>query len=276
MPAPPQWILNNFQISNQGGSGISESINPQTYLTPQSFILGGPGPYDSQALEKLNSYNRPQIEMLADAASPDFVASASGDFELTYYLEIDGPVGNVAIGVNAFGVATTAASSVGDGFAEADARASVQIDAFTSSPQTPNVIIADAYAMDGFPDTQSFRLSQTFEQETNSVFEVYMFAAADASSDGGSGFASTVVDPYFYVPSSDPNYQDYSILISPGIGNSPLPGVPEPSTWVMLLVGFAGQGLLILAGRGARAKAKPAIATPLIALPPHLVGRLIA
>jgi hypothetical protein len=58
---------------------------------------------------------------------------------------------------------------------------------------------------------------------------------------GGQAFAS--VDPAIFV---DPNFIDaslYSIELSPGVGNGvpgTTPAVPEPATWVMLLLGFAG------------------------------------
>jgi hypothetical protein len=34
----------------------------------------------------------------------------------------------------------------------------------------------------------------------------------------------------------------YSLEFSPGVGNSAISGVPEPSTWAMMLLGFAGLG----------------------------------
>lgn len=68
---------------------------------------------------------------------------------------------------------------------------------------------------------------------------------------------SAYVDPYFSIDPSNADAGAYSILVSPGIGNSPSPGVlgsPEPSTWAMMLLGFAG---LSFAGYR-RAKTGPA------------------
>jgi hypothetical protein len=49
------------------------------------------------------------------------------------------------------------------------------------------------------------------------------------------------LDPSFAIASdvSDPN--DYSFLFSPGIANA----VPEPSTWAMMILGFAGIGFMV-------------------------------
>ena len=47
--------------------------------------------------------------------------------------------------------------------------------------------------------------------------------------------------PIFSIDASNPDPGAYSILTSPGIGNSPS-AIPEPSTWAMMLLGFAGLG----------------------------------
>ena len=52
------------------------------------------------------------------------------------------------------------------------------------------------------------------------------------------------IDPYFSIDPSTPNAGQYSIVTSSGIGNS-LPGaVPEPSTWALMLLGFAATGFV--------------------------------
>jgi PEP-CTERM motif len=69
---------------------------------------------------------------------------------------------------------------------------------------------------------------------------------------------SAYVDPYFSIDPSNADPGAYSILTSPGIGDSPSTGVagtPEPSTWAMMLLGFAGLAL----GGYRRAKAARAI-----------------
>ena len=54
---------------------------------------------------------------------------------------------------------------------------------------------------------------------------------------------SAYLDPYFSIDPSNADASAYSILTSPGIGNAPstgVPGTPEPSTWAMMLLGWAG------------------------------------
>jgi len=50
--------------------------------------------------------------------------------------------------------------------------------------------------------------------------------------------------------------QGYSIITSDGIGNSMASAVPEPSTWAMMILGFAGIGFMAY-----RRKSKPALMT---------------
>ena len=46
-------------------------------------------------------------------------------------------------------------------------------------------------------------------------------------------------DPHLFVDPNFPDAAEYSILLSPNIGNA-VPGIPEPRAWVLLAVGFAG------------------------------------
>jgi hypothetical protein len=60
-------------------------------------------------------------------------------------------------------------------------------------------------------------------------------------------YASSIsawADPYIFI---DPTYvggNQFSLLVSDGVGNSPVGGVPEPSTWAMMILGFAGIGFM--------------------------------
>jgi hypothetical protein len=52
-------------------------------------------------------------------------------------------------------------------------------------------------------------------------------------------FATAFLDPYFYIDPTFANASDYSIIVSPGVGNF---AAPEPSTWTMVLLGIASLG----------------------------------
>jgi hypothetical protein len=107
---------------------------------------------------------------------------------------------------------------------------------------------ADACALSpgdcGHPSSFSGGLSLTVASGATEEIVLGVLAAVSADQ-GGQAFAS--VDPAIFV---DPTFRDaaeYSIELSPGVGNG-LPGttpaVPEPATWAMLLLGFAGIGFV--------------------------------
>ena len=59
-------------------------------------------------------------------------------------------------------------------------------------------------------------------------------------------------DPYFFIDPAFVGGNQFSLLISDGIGNSPVSAVPEPSTWAMMILGFLGLGWMAY-----RRKTKP-------------------
>jgi PEP-CTERM motif len=104
---------------------------------------------------------------------------------------------------------------------------------------------------------------------TNQIYTVQLFADASASQSsgdscdvandtcdffgvGGLASVSAFVDPTFQIASGTPN--QYTLLFSPGVGNGIEEAVPEPSTWAMMILGFAGIGLMAY-----RRKSKPAL-----------------
>jgi len=86
--------------------------------------------------------------------------------------------------------------------------------------------------------------TQHVSLRSNTDYSVEIVASAGA----GTNFDTSVqvwADPYIYI---DPNFvggDQFTLLISAGIGNAPLSNaIPEPSTWTMLLLGIAGVGIL--------------------------------
>ena len=65
--------------------------------------------------------------------------------------------------------------------------------------------------------------------------EVEAGGALGNSSDFDGGMVSA--DPHLFVDPGFPDAAEYSILLSPNIGNA-VPGIPEPRAWVLMAVGF--------------------------------------
>jgi hypothetical protein len=97
-----------------------------------------------------------------------------------------------------------------------------------------------------YPGPTSWSDNNTYTMETGVVYSVTLIAQADlvvfGGSGGGSGTVTAYVDPTFALASGVVDPGQYSFEFSPGVGNVSA-GVPEPSTWAMTLVGFAGLGV---------------------------------
>lgn len=78
---------------------------------------------------------------------------------------------------------------------------------------------------------------------TNTDYTIELLASAEASTNSAANL-SVWVDPYIHI---DPDFvggDQFKLLISDGVGNSPVSAVPEPSTWAMMLLGLCGLGWL--------------------------------
>ena len=93
---------------------------------------------------------------------------------------------------------------------------------------------------------KSWSDNQTYLMDTGEQYTVTLSVGFNGSvqgNEGGGGATiSAYVDPTFALGAgADPS--QYSLVFSAGIGNAPVTsGVPEPSTWAMMLIGFAGLG----------------------------------
>lgn len=132
---------------------------------------------------------------------------------LTYFFEVVGPSGTVPINVNAKGYTTPGAGGA-DYFA-------VQT---TVNPGFTFPVVAT-------PTSGAWTVSGEYGFSANVVYRVLLQVEAE-----GGGYS--YIDPTFAI---DPAYSnDYVLKFSAGVVN----GVPEPSTWAMMLVGFVGLGTM--------------------------------
>jgi hypothetical protein len=81
-------------------------------------------------------------------------------------------------------------------------------------------------------------------------YRVDMFVQAVVGSAQSSESATAFIDPIFTLSPEDA--LKYEIIYSPGLFVAPT--VPEPSTWAMMILGFAGLGIMVY-----RRKSKPAL-----------------
>lgn len=65
----------------------------------------------------------------------------------------------------------------------------------------------------------------------------------DAEEGSSYSSVSATVDPTITIDPSDPNSAYYTVITSPGVGNAPS-AIPEPATWVMMILGFTWIGIV--------------------------------
>jgi hypothetical protein len=92
-------------------------------------------------------------------------------------------------------------------------------------------------------DNGCINSTQHVNLRTNTAYTVQVFASVGA----GTNSAATVfgwADPYIYIDPTFVGGDQFSLLISEGIGNTPVGGVPIPAALPLFASGLAGLGLL--------------------------------
>jgi hypothetical protein len=213
----PDWSLTNSQLSINTGTGGSNNYIEQPVTNFGQTTLSGAtllGPASVTANVKASP--------VPSASLTTSGAGAIGMLELLYYFEATGPSGNVLINVSASG--STSPLGAGE-------------DAFIVQPAH---VSANGLFIES-PTQGAWTISNEYSFVANTIYQVSLQVEAT-----GGGSAS--IDPTFSI---DPAYtSNYSLTFSAGIAN----GVPEPSTWAMMILGFAGVGFMTY-----RRKSKPAL-----------------
>jgi hypothetical protein len=111
-------------------------------------------------------------------------------------------------------------------------------------------LYAAVFYVDPLDYTASFALNQSSSFSGPTIPALYLFPTVyqismSATAFASEGYAYAFVDPYFYVDPSFEYADDVTLLFSTGINNESLESsIPEPSTWAMMLLGFAGLGFV--------------------------------
>ncbi|SHK67535.1 PEPxxWA-CTERM sorting domain-containing protein [Bradyrhizobium lablabi] len=160
-----------------------------------------------------NNFATPSVSTFASSSS---MIEATAETELDYYVRFSGPSANVSVHVQAAGSASTSTPGI-------NGAASSSLFLFGS-----NYVACSSCTSGG----TTFSVDQTFSVLTNVNYFIAMQAFV-VSMQNQHGSAS--VDPFFSVPDG------FFVETSPAVGNL-APAVPEPSTWAMMILGFAGVG----------------------------------
>jgi hypothetical protein len=237
-PAKAVIVILPNPVWSSSGFGGSVQYPPQNFGSPEptapgsySYNGSNSGGSVSGSIVAVATPNASIVSTSTATSTGSGGAVAGSSMDVQYYAEVIGPPGAVTVGVTTAGSASVTNGAIGN-----QALSSIQIN------NSGTIIEYSAGAGIGLSFPPSFNVSTTFHEQANNAFPVGLFTSTGAEVDGVSGGTSTVtasIDPYFFIPSTDPNAGEYSIILSPGIGNSPLSTIPEPSTWALLCTGFA-------------------------------------
>ncbi len=166
------------------------------------------------------------LPAITSTATANATANGSEAFaSLNYYFEISGPASN-SLSVNVF--------ANGSLFSDSGTMQS------TDFLRVNGTTIVNATSFGGSNNGAFTRSATLSGLSYNVAYFIEMNVTAIAHP---SGTATAFLDPYLFL---DPSLveQGYSIITSPGIGNSLTSAVPEPSTWAMMVLGFTGVGFM--------------------------------
>jgi hypothetical protein len=243
----PAAVYKGFAPGMPGIDAIPNLSNPGTI----SGTHGVPGSSPPDEIEwSVTLADAPNPSALAGVNQSNGGVYASGS--VLYYMEIAGGSGATPVPVNVDLTAALFSTSYGDG--GASALLEIQGACSLTSCPAPSAEIVVCSAVEvgcsGLPPTLTL-LSTKVSLDSKTIYTVFLRAIASAPVSGadfatGGGRAS--VDPFFKIDPSTP--KGYSLDFSAGIGNSATPAVPEPSTWILLSLGFAGAGFFRFSRKG--------------------------
>jgi hypothetical protein len=166
----------------------------------------------------------PAVSAHVDVGFTEEPVGLAASASLTYYFEVLEPdLESIPVEVDFFAAGKASG---------AQANATIQLDDFTKvhvcSGTCPPFV------------ANTFGGMFTFSTLSNIITKISLSATAAASNFQS---ATAAIDPYIVIDPSTPDASRLTLILSPGIGNEPLhSGVPEPSTWAMLALGFAVLG----------------------------------
>jgi len=226
-----------IQQSTSGAVSISTSVSKPAATASGSLAV--------------STNPTPAISITADLfADTGGFATASILATTRYSFEIFGPAGTAAVMVNALGGVGFNSLSPRE-YLGASLRSYFNVREGNNGPVAIDSL-ADAGSfrgsLQGLPGSVGFTVADIYTFKTNTIYDVYMYARIDAAVDGstfgvpenGHENLFAFIDPTFNLVG--PNAFLYDIAFTEGFGNGLTGAVPEPSTWAMLVLGFAGIG----------------------------------
>ena len=236
-------------------------LNTSTTLNVSGTEYGSGGSAEASAVVSAATASvSAEATATEGTVSPGGIATSYGEAgdQLQYFFEVAAPT-TTLVGMEIQARVGLSIAAVNAGSLVGTDQADLQI-SLAYADTGPPLLIHDEFF--DFSTGGVINEDQIATIQTNTVYEVFMAASAAAGQvsvddnpdglqdyriteaivPGGTATEFAYVDPYFSIAPGTPDAGEYSFIFSPGVGNVQLPPIPEPSTWVMLLIGFAGLG----------------------------------
>lgn len=224
----PVQITGYLDINYLGDQSYIHNRPTYNQSAPINATISGQGRTNASASVNTGLNPTPSLVVNVDTSAHTGLfegASASTYIKLVYQFEVVGPTASVPLNVIAGG------SAQGSG-----------VDALfrVDGPNSTGTVLFQYLPL----GAGSWSIDQAYQFQTNIPYTVTLQVIASShSSINQSNSAFAMVDPLFSIDSTVLNPQDYHLVFSEGVSNI-AGAVPEPSTWAMMILGFAGVGLM--------------------------------
>ena len=214
------------------GSSTQAAALPPAYLGVSLYDLGitnTPGSYSgvsqSGGFESASLTGFPQPALTASGSGDVEGMVSGGGGQIYYYFEVVGPESDTPVNLQ-----ITGSLVVRNLTANGGARAYLSAGGLNKS--------LEIYS----PGEMQWSSSWLTSVSPGSLNLVEMGVTAGGADYDGAYNSYAFADPIisFVGP-----HDGYSLVFSPGIGNGAGPGVPEPATWAMMVVGFGALGAVL-------------------------------
>jgi hypothetical protein len=158
---------------------------------------------------------------------------------LTYYVSVNGAANTLApLNVVSHG-SLFSTPGVNDAFSIINLSVNGTTIGALESVSGVSSVAGQSFGISAGFDPNGFVMQDTLQVGANQAIKVIMTVetAAGGNANDAVNSASAFLDPFFSTSA------DYTISVSPGVANV-ASGVPEPATWAMMILGFAGVGFM--------------------------------
>jgi hypothetical protein len=235
---PPPAFYGGVDVFFNAASGSLSHSGSSSFTGSQSAVVAGAGGTATAQIQATTS-PFPNITAFTSNSGAADLFGASASNNLDYYIRIVGPDAfNVPLIVDSHGSLSSTNLVFGSG-SSLLLSVGFQTIAYLGASTSGLTVLGGSGSISG-PASNLF-ITQTLAVASNADILVHMYVISTIMGNSVES-SGAFLDPIFSI---DPNFvgaNNYSIEMSAGIGN--VSAVPEPSTWAMMILGFAGVGFM--------------------------------